>query len=98
MYKTSIKNIKRWNGLRNDIIRIGQKLEIWTKDTQIKKNPLKNTNNISKKIYYTVKYGDTLSEIAQKYGIGLSRIRKWNRLEKTDKIVVGEKLLIWAPI
>jgi len=97
MYKTSIKNIKRWNGLRNDIIRIGQKLEIFTKGSKIKEYS-KKKNNVSKKIYYTVKYGDTLSQIAEKYGIGLSKIKRWNNLSNSDKIVVGQKLLIWSPI
>ena len=36
MYKTSIKNIKRWNGLRNDVIRIGQKIEIFAKESAAK--------------------------------------------------------------
>ena len=96
MYKTSIKNIKRWNGLRNDIIKIGQKLEIFTKQSKIKEYSNKQSN-VSKRIYYTVKYGDTLGEIAEKYGIGLSKIKKWNRLN-SDQIVVGQKLLIWSPI
>ena len=97
MYKTSIKNIKMWNGLRNDIIRIGQRLEIFTKGSQIKKYS-KKKSNVSKKIYYTVKYGDTLSQIAERYGIGLSKIKRWNNLSNSDKIVVGQKLLIWSPI
>ena len=96
MYKTSIKNIKRWNGLRNDVIKIGQKLEIFTKESKIKEYSNKQSD-VSKRIYYTVKYGDTLGEIAGKYGIGLSKIKKWNRLN-SDKIVVGQKLLIWSPI
>ena len=96
MYKTSIKKIKRWNGLRNDIIKIGQKLEIFTKESKIKEYSNKDSN-VSKRIYYTVKYGDTLGEIAEKYGIGLTKIKKWNRLN-SDNIVVGQKLLIWSPI
>ena len=97
MYKTSIKNIKKWNGLRSDVIRIGQKLEIFTKGSKVKEYSKKRTN-VSKKIFYTVKHGDTLSQIAEKYGIGLSKIKRWNNLSNSDKIVVGQKLLIWSPI
>ena len=50
MYKTSIKNIKRWNGLRDDIIRIGQKLEIYTKNSKVKNYSTTTNNNVSKKI------------------------------------------------
>ena len=98
MYKTSIKKIKRWNGLRDDIIQIGQKLEIYSRNSKTKnQQKAGKSSNASKKIYYTVKYGDTLGEIAEKYGIGLSRIKKWNKMT-SDKIVVGQKLLIWSPI
>ena len=100
MYKTSVKNIKKWNGLRNDIIRIGQKLEIWSKSSTSSKDISKNNNtskNTSKKIYYTVRYGDTLSGIAVKYGISTKKLKRWNQL-KSDNIVVGQKLLIWSPL
>ena len=30
-YRTSVRKIKKWNGLRNDRIYIGQKLQIWTR-------------------------------------------------------------------
>ena len=30
-YRTSVKKIKRWNGLRSDRIYAGQKLKIWIK-------------------------------------------------------------------
>ena len=96
MYKTSIKNIKKWNGLRNDVIRIGQKLEIWSISSQLT-DISKKSNSASKKIYYTVRYGDTLSGIAVKYGISTKKLKRWNRLD-SDKIVVGQKLLIWSPL
>tara|TARA_B100000959_G_scaffold275260_1_gene328381 strand:- start:13 stop:846 length:834 start_codon:yes stop_codon:yes gene_type:complete len=96
MYKTSVKNIKKWNGLRSDIIRIGQKLEIWSKSSQISKD-ISKSNDASKKIYYTVRYGDTLSGIAVKYGIPTKKLKRWNKL-MSDKIVVGQKLLIWSPL
>ena len=95
MYKTSIKNIKKWNGIRGSMIRIGQKLEIRVKSKNYsKKSNTNSKNNSGKKVYYTVKYGDTLSEIAEKYNVGLSKLRKWNNIKSSDKIVVGQKLLI----
>ena len=93
-HKTSVKNIKTWNGIRGSKIKINQKLEIRV----IAKDYAKHDRSNKKKIYYTVKYGDTLSEIADRYGIGLTKLKKWNRIKSEDKIVVGQKLLIWAPI
>ena len=93
LYKTSAKNIKKWNGLRSDVIRLGQKLEIWVKANSSNKYTAK------KKSYrtYKVRYGDTLSEIAEKYGIGLSKIKKWNNISSSDDIREGQILKISPP-
>ncbi len=46
-----------------------------------------------KKVYYTVKKGDTLSEIAVKYKTSVSKIKKWNGL-RNNTIYPGKKLVI----
>tara|TARA_B100000941_G_scaffold274572_1_gene235814 strand:- start:668 stop:2563 length:1896 start_codon:yes stop_codon:yes gene_type:complete len=93
LYKTSAKNIKKWNGLRTDVIRLGQKLEIWVKATSITNYTLKKKSSRT----YKVRYGDTLSEIAEKYGIGLSKIKKWNNINSSDDIREGQILKISPP-
>ena len=93
MYKTSVKNIKKWNGLRSDVIRLGQKLEIWVKSSNYKSYSAKKKSSRT----YKVKYGDTLSEIAEKYGIGLSQIKKWNNISSSGDIREGQVLKISPP-
>ncbi|MBN2069864.1 MAG: LysM peptidoglycan-binding domain-containing protein [Candidatus Krumholzibacteriota bacterium] len=48
------------------------------------------------KIVYTVKDRDTLSEIAEKYNVGLSRIRRWNNLQYRSMIHPGDNLVIYV--
>ena len=43
--------------------------------------------------YYTVKKGDTLTKIANKYHVSVSDLMKWNHL-KNDRIREGQKLTI----
>jgi len=43
--------------------------------------------------YHKVKSGQTLSDIADKYGISLKKLKKWNNI-KGSKIVIGQKLKI----
>ena len=43
--------------------------------------------------YYKVRRGDDLTEIASKYGVAVSEIKKWNRL-KSDKVPAGRSLKI----
>ncbi|OPX23677.1 MAG: hypothetical protein B1H02_04735 [Candidatus Latescibacteria bacterium 4484_107] len=45
------------------------------------------------KVFYVVRKGDTLSEIAERYGVGLSSLRRWNNL-RGSKIRTGKRLTI----
>ena len=90
-YSTSVKKIKQLNGLRNDIVRTGQKLQIYVSADNKKSDKVEGS---SRKIIYIVKSGDTLSEIAEDYKTSAKQIRRWNRLSN-NKIRIGQKLIIW---
>ncbi|HXV13490.1 MAG TPA: LysM peptidoglycan-binding domain-containing protein, partial [Candidatus Krumholzibacteria bacterium] len=45
---------------------------------------------------YRVKSGDTLSEIAQRFGTSVSRIRSWNNLSRRRHIYAGQRLTIYT--
>ena len=84
-YGVSVDNIKNWNNLSSDKLSIGQKLTI---------NPTtKSNNNSSTQKMHTVKSGETLSSIANKYNTTVDAIMKANNLKST-KIYVGQKLKI----
>lgn len=48
----------------------------------------------AKKVYHTVKWGDTLSDLAAKYGTTVDNIRIWNNIQDINKIYVGQKLRV----
>ena len=48
----------------------------------------------SDKVYYTVKSGDTLSEIAQKYGTTVNQLASWNGIKNVNLIYPGQKLRV----
>ena len=89
-YKVSIKDIKKWNGLKSNIISIGQKLKIG--ETSIAKN--RNNKKSSKVKIHIVKKGETLGHIAQAFHIRASDIRKWNGISGS-RISIGQKLKIY---
>jgi peptidoglycan DL-endopeptidase LytE len=45
-------------------------------------------------LYHSVKKGDTLSSIARKHSVTLSKLRDLNHLSKSAKLKVGQKLLV----
>ncbi len=57
------------------------------------KQPLSHTSVGSKTIYHTVKKGQTLSYVANKYGVSVTKLKKWNNI-RGSKLKIGEKLKI----
>ena len=90
-YRTSIKKIKKWNGIRenDNVIYVGKKLIIFISANDYQRIK----TNTPKTVNYKVKYGDSLSKISYKFGVRVSDIRKWNSL-KSDLIKVGQNLII----
>ena len=94
-FRTSVKKIKAWNGIRekDDMIYIGKKLIIHVPSNQFVDQSVYK-NNSSRKVIYKVKRGDTVSGIAQKYKIRTKDLKKWNSLS-SDKIYINQKLIIY---
>ncbi|MFH0884004.1 MAG: LysM peptidoglycan-binding domain-containing protein [bacterium] len=46
---------------------------------------------------HTVRRGDTLSQIAERYHVGLSKLLRWNGLSKRSVIRPGQKLVVYPP-
>jgi membrane-bound lytic murein transglycosylase D len=107
-YRCRVNDIMDWNGLYSSRIREGRKLTIYVPKKQSKQylsdnSKAENENKVSETsknqngqiVYYTVKQGDTLWEIAQRYpGTSYSDILKWNGLSRNSSIVPGQQLKI----
>lgn len=83
----SINDIKRWNSLRSNHIQIGQRLTIYPKKA-IRTNatePKKEIAQNSDPHTYTVKQGDTLWSISQKFpNVSIEDLKKWNDISGTN--------------
>jgi len=99
-YHTTVRQIKRWNHLRSNNLRIGQKLRIYSRyavaisGKKEKKRKTTSPKN-GKYVTYKVKPGDTLWNISRKYNVSLTDIIKWNSLKKNEKIKPGMTLKIY---
>jgi len=85
-FGVTVSNLKEWNNLDNDIIVEGQVLKLYPTKTTKKETKSKTT-------YHTVKKGETLAKIADKYDVTIADLKKWNKL-KSDTIEVGQKLVV----
>ena len=105
-FNVTISSIKRINGLKSDVIRVGQKLKLPGKlDVGVQKAPV-----VSSKVpkaasasaeykgatkEYVVRGGDTLGAIAYSNGINVRQLKKLNGLT-SDVVKVGQKLKVPA--
>lgn len=90
-FGTTVTKLKRANRLTNNTLRVGQRLEIPDAEPARAKREIE----APKSEIYVVRQGDTLSEIADRYGVGLSKLRAANGL-RGNAIRIGQRLVIPA--
>ena len=104
-YHVRVGDIKNWNNLNSNTIRIGQRLNIWVLPSNRDYTPTAVASNQQApkatevmlppdaKIY-TVQPGDTLWDISRKFeGLTIEKIKTLNNLKST-KLQPGQKLII----
>lgn len=84
----SIKSLRRANPRIGKYLKVGQRICI-----PVKRKAKKYKERYTSYIYYRVRRGDTLSEIAQKYGVSVKTLKRVNRL-RSSKIYAGQLLKI----
>lgn len=97
-YGVSVQNIKTWNIKKNNTVYRGENLKILKIETQSKpakekSNSKQETTVAATTIIYTVKRGDNLSSIANKFAVSPSQVKAWNK-KSGDMIFIGERLKI----
>jgi membrane-bound lytic murein transglycosylase D len=96
-YNTSASKIRRWNGIRyGKYIYPNQKLVLWIPEkVNITSRTLEEHSkpDYSSGSYYTVRNGDTLWDIAKKYGLSIEELKKLNNMRRS-LIKPGEKIKV----
>jgi membrane-bound lytic murein transglycosylase D len=100
-YHIPMRSVMDVNNLRNpNRLRVGQVLLIPGPAPDGMRLTDRSLGSLPKergeKVFYVVRKGDTLSEIAEKYGVGLTSLRRWNNL-KGSLIRTGKRLTIRLP-
>ncbi|NCQ18634.1 MAG: hypothetical protein COZ80_06785 [Ignavibacteria bacterium CG_4_8_14_3_um_filter_37_9] len=97
-YKVSLAVLKDWNNLTSNRVNAGQKLKISTETNNSNfASVVEKTEKISssqRTFRYKVHRGESLGKIAEKFGVRINQIRKWNHLPSND-IAAGKILKIY---
>ena len=101
-YHVRVSDIKKWNRLNSNMIRVGQGLTIWilphysskTKENYVVKSVPKQTKLVIGGTYHMVQSGESLWSISMLYAdLSVDKIKKLNNLT-SSAIQPGQKLLI----
>lgn len=102
LYGVRVSQIKSWNGLRSNNIRVGQRLTIYPRrpvsspPVTASKSVTTTTTSAGNKVY-KVRSGDSLWSISQKFpGVSVQNLRDWNdisgnNLKPGTSLVVSKK-------
>lgn len=74
IYNVSIADLKAWNRLRSDRIRVGQRLRISPSGT-VASTPASSSLSY---VLHRVRRGETAYSIAQRYGVTVAQLQQWN--------------------
>lgn len=102
-YRCSVAQIKRWNGLRSNNIRVGQRLVIYrggsssssasASHASTEKKSTTTASAPANATTYVVKKGDVLGKIAEMHGCTVAQLKQWNGLS-SNNIQIGQKLKV----
>lgn len=87
-YGVSINKLKQMNRLgRRALIRVGQRI-------RLRESSENSRKSIGAGGTHTVRRGENLSLIAQKYGVQVYQLKKWNQLGRRSIIRVGQRIKV----
>ncbi len=104
-YGVSLPSLRRWNRTNGTTrIRPGQKIVVWVKvkDPDAEPPPemvkIEAAASSAQEIWYTVRPGDSLWEIARRFGVTVSDLSRWNQIDTGRPIRPGLRLRIYQDI
>ena len=104
-YKVTTRQLAAWNGMApGDTLSVGKKLVVWTDaatvagSTVARTAPTSAHGSTTRKLNYTVRNGDSLYVIAQKFRVSIRQIASWNNIDASKILRPGQKLTMYVDV
>lgn len=104
-YEVGVAELTRWNGLAPaDPIRPGQRLVVWlppghdTPEAAPAAGALQHVAARRQRVNYSVRRGDSLASIGQRFRVTVADIRRWNNLGNGNLIRPGQTLTLHVDV
>jgi len=96
-YGVGIRELAAWNGMApRDTLSVGQTLVVWAKGAG--PTVARAANGTTRKLHYTVRSGDSLYLIANRFRITVSDLVRWNSIRKDKILRPGQKLTMYVDV
>lgn len=83
----SSRALAKWNGLSSHDLHAGQQLIVWT-------DAMESASSKPQSVGYSVKSGDSLARIANRFEVSVDDIVRWNTLDRKETLTPGQKLTL----
>lgn len=98
-YGVGMRNLASWNGMApRDTLSIGQKLVVWTDKASAGTNAAPGNVSTTRKLNYTVRNGDSLYLIANRFRITVADLLRWNKIDKNKILRPGQRLTMYVDV
>jgi membrane-bound lytic murein transglycosylase D len=104
-FNVSVEDLRAWNSLpkRQRTLSVGTQLEVWPRNapTQIEERSgtvvAHRDNGGKKPSTHALAAGETLWSVAQRYGVSVEDIMRWNKIKDHRTLPTGKVLQVTAP-
>lgn len=94
-YKVKLRSLAKWNGMApTDTLRPGKELVIWVN----KVGSDQRKDAVMRTLTYTVRSGDSLARIANKFNVEIADLQRWNQINAKKYLQPGQKLKIFVDV
>lgn len=107
-HDVSAEKLAKWNGMApGDTLKVGNRLVIWSRERQERHaseeslTPVNFTHphsaSLRQRIGYTVRSGDSLATISQKFRVTIENLKQWNKLS-SSRLKPGQRLTLYVDV
>lgn len=99
-YGVTTRQLAKWNGMApGDTLPVGRKLVVWSEAGAAPGgSPTAALGNTTRKLRYTVRNGDSLYLIANRFRVTISDIVRWNGIDRNKILRPGQKLTMYVDV
>lgn len=101
-YGVDTRQLAQWNGMApGDTLRSGQELVVWVDDASdagLASRMNRGPSNPERTVNYQVRPGDSLYAIANRFGVSVSDIKRWNNLSAEQPLQPGQEVEVTVDV